>query len=209
VRPTTKLSLSLAAVSLFASAPAAAAGDETHDGFQFRGAVGLAYISDSESFSGASGSATIYGGSGMAELYFGGAPFPGLTIGGTLGSVVAFGPSVSAGGQTATTDNSTKLNFFTIGPYVDYYPDPHGGFHVLGTLGFASLSASNGSGQSSDASTGFEIGAGVGYDWWVSANWSLGILGRFTIAPLSQSNGGVTEHDTTIVPAVLFSFTYQ
>lgn len=75
-------------------------------------------------------------------------------------------------------------------------------------MGFADLSASNGS-SSSDAATGFTLGAGIGYDWWVSNEWSLGVIGRFQYAHMTLSNGGPSISENAIAPTVAFSFEYQ
>ena len=175
----------------------------THDGFQFRGTAGLGYLGDSESLGGLSDN--IHGVAGTSEFFFGGTLADGFSLGGYLGFTVAPGPSVSYGnGQRSVASSDVNLNFFTIGPYVDYYLDPHEGLHFLATVGFADLNVSNG-GSSSDAATGFGIGAGVGYDWWVSDNWSLGVLGRFQYAHMTLN--GASEN--AISPTVAFSFNYQ
>ena len=116
----------------------------THDGFQFRGGLGVGYLSDSESVKGVSApSAKIRGAAVALELYFGGTLAPGLSLGGYVSALSAPGPDVKlSDGQSFASSNDMSLNLSTIGPYLDFYPDPHGGFHVLGTVGFARVSAS-------------------------------------------------------------------
>jgi hypothetical protein len=88
---------------------------------------------------------------------------------------------------------------------------PRRGLHILGTLGLARLTASfdNGTVSASDSGTGFTLGGGIGYDWWVGRDWSLGILGRFTFAATSRTFDGVSVSESTFLPAVLFSFSYN
>src|ERR1051325_4129197 len=133
----------------------ASAEPRTHDGFQFRGASGLGYLADSEQPDGSSTSGNIHGVAGSFEAFFGGTLASGLSLGGFFGAVFAPGPSVSVNGNDiGTASSSASLDLFTIGPYIDFYPDPHGGFHALATVGFADLNASNGS-RSSNSATGF------------------------------------------------------
>ncbi len=197
----------LLSTAIVCAAGAAHADPRTHDGFQFRGAVGAGYLSDSESGGGLKG--TISGFAPPFELYLGGTLAPGLAVGGTFNFTIAAGPSYSIDGVgSGTASSDVSLNFLTIGPYVDYYIDPTKGLHVLGTVGYAveNVSSKN---SSSNGSTGFGLGLGVGYDWWVGDEWSIGLLGRFTYAHMTQSAGGITVTDNTITPAILASFTYQ
>ena len=122
----------------------------------------------------------------------------------------AVGPSVSLDGFRASNSN-TSLTLVTIGPYIDYYPDPRKGLHILGTLGFANLTDSydDGTLSTSNSATGFTLGGGIGYDWWVSEDWSIGILGRFTFASTSRTRGGVSVSESTVLPALLFSVSYN
>ncbi len=197
------VAVGFAAVSL-SSFPARAEG-QTHDGLQFRGAVGFGYLSDGES-----NDATLHGGAGVLEVYLGGTPARGLVVGGFVSGASAIGPSVSTDTITVT-DTDTRLTLFTVGPYIDYYPNPHGGLHILGTLGFANLTASydDGTVSTRDSATGITLGGGIGYDWWVSRDWSLGILGRFTFAATKRTIDGFSVSEDTVLPAVLFSFSYQ
>jgi len=194
-----------AVVALSLTASAARAEGRTHDGLQFRGTVGLGYISDAES-----SNATLHGGAGVLEVYLGGTPARGLVIGGFLSGASAIGPSVTADGLTVSS-NDTRLTLVTVGPYIDYYPNPHEGLHILGTLGFADLTASydDGTISASDSGTGVTVGGGIGYDWWVGRDWSLGILGRFTFAATKRTVDGLNVSEDTVVPALLFSFSYQ
>jgi len=186
----------------------AEAAPRTHDGFQFRGTIGPAYLSDSESFDGLDGSVKIHGGAAALELYFGGSPADGVTIGGFVSVLSAPGPSVEYKGLTYTADSDASLNLSTVGPYVDFYPDPNGGFHLLGTVGYARLSANNGDDDERSAS-GIGVGLGVGYDAWVSDEWSLGVLGRFTYAHAGHDESSLHFTENAIAPALLFSVNYH
>ncbi len=189
----------------------ASAAPQTHDGLQFRGAAGFGYLSDSESASGES--ASVHGPAGAFEVFVGGTPVPGLAIGGFISAVAATSPTVSLtldGQEYSASNSNSTLNFVTIGPYVDYYPDPTSGLHVLGALGFAELDVSDGDGNTStNSATGFSLGAGVGYDWWVSDEWSLGVLARLTYGSMKLTIDGVSFSEHAVAPTVAFSFAYN
>jgi hypothetical protein len=187
----------------------ASADPDTHDGFQFRGTLGGAYLHDSESVEGAgvtSEDFTVSGGALLLELYFGGTPVPGLVFGGFLSALSAPGPTVEAGGMTFEANDDASLGLASIGPYVDFYPSPQGGFHVLGTLGYAQVTADNGNGIIEEAtSSGFTLGAGIGYDAFVSDEWSLGALGRLSYAWTSHETSGITVNDNALALGISFS----
>ena len=203
----TRVGITMMAVVCWAGT--ANADPETHDGFQFRGTLGGGYLSDSESVEGAGDGAfeaTVSGGAALLELYFGGTPVPGLVFGGFLSGMSAPGPSAEFGGTTFEADDDTSLGLGSVGPYVDYYPDPQGGLHVLGTLGYAQVTFDDGDGIVDEStSSGFTLGAGIGYDAFVSDEWSLGALGRLGYAWTSHDTAGVTVHDNALMLGISFS----
>jgi hypothetical protein len=51
---------------------------------------------------------------------------------------------------------------------------------------------------------------GVGYEWWIADQWSLGFSGRFTFASASGTdNRRVGWEHTAYAPSVLIGLTYQ
>jgi hypothetical protein len=195
---------------------------QTHDGVQFRGAIGPAYLSDSESADDGSFSGTLSGVALTVDLYLGGTPTPGLRIGGFISGTTVFSPSVSVGGQSTTSGTSVTLT--QVGPYVDWYPSSTNGFHALVGVGFAYLTSNNGQtdANGNPASTnngiGFGLDLGAGYDWWVSDKVNVGVLARFTYARTSFSQSStdadgnptnVVTSDSMITPAILFSVAYR
>jgi hypothetical protein len=199
----------LAAIALTAAAFAAThqahAEPGTHDGFQFRGAIGGGYLSDSES----PDKATISGGAGGFELYAGGFVIPGLSIGGFLGGLSAPGPSVTVNGQTTQTTNSASLTAVWLGPYIDWYPDAQGGFHASLAPELTRLSVNNGVGSSLDSNAGWGIGVGAGYDFWITHAFSIGVLARFNYLSNSISSGGTNYSESTIAPGIFVTFNYH
>jgi len=182
----------------------------THDGFYFRGAAGLGYFKSTMSVSGITGypETSMSGVDIGFDAWFGGSPIPGLAIGGGLTGFDVPSPKLKIGGQSASSNNHLTLSI--VAAFADYYFDPHQGLHAEALLGFGVLSAqdSNGNSSSNDPS-GVAMGLGFGNDWWVSDEWSIGVLGRFIYAPLSYSAGGLTAKYSTITPALMATFTYN
>jgi hypothetical protein len=198
----TMFAAALTAYGVLAIAGEATADPRTHDGFQFRGTVGPGYLSTSTSQNG--GDVSFKGLSGNLDIYLGGTPARGLVVGGTLNWATAFGPSVTFNGQSVNGAGNNTLSLLTVGPYVNYYLDPTQGLYFLGMIGYGAESyTQNGVSESSPGGPAFALGAG--YDLWVSDEWSLGVLGRFTYASLSVNRATYS----TISPAIMFSFNYH
>lgn len=111
------------------------------------------------------------------DLLIGGSPAPGIAIGGAFMANLAFSNTFKANDRDLGNRN---LSTFLLGPFVDGYPDPKGGFHLglaLG-LGPAKLEAGNGD-EGLGTFTGFGAAGWLGYDFWVADEWSAGLLYRF------------------------------
>jgi autotransporter-like protein len=202
----------LIGLSAMTVAGAASADPKTHDGFYFRGATGLGYTSSSVSYSPAVqgfDSASLGGVSIGFDAWFGGSPIPGLAIGGGLTGYDVPSPTLKLNGQTVpSTSGSATLSIVAL--FGDYYFNPNAGLHLEGIVGYGVLSSRDSQGNSSSNDpTGLALGLGFGNDWWVSDEWSIGVLGRFIYAPLSYSVGGESLKYSTITPALMATFTYN
>jgi hypothetical protein len=206
---TTLLAAAVTAAACLFAVPALADEPFTHDGFQLRLALGPSYLSDAQSVSFGSPNTTIAGAGAAFELYLGGSPIRGLTVGGLASLATAINPSVSPGGSSG---NGLTLTIGQVGPYIDFYPSPSGGFHALAGPSLGYLSRQQGS--SAQNGVGYGLDVGVGYDWWVGPTVSLGVLARFSYvrtAPQSSGFNGenVDVTDNAVCPSLLFSVTYQ
>jgi hypothetical protein len=217
--------LALAAVGLLCSTARAAG--RTHDGFYLRLGAGFGYTSDRvegnvpnplPSLSG-DVKGTVGGGSGASELALGGTVGRGLVLGGGIWSVYIASPvarDVEVAGvdinQDVEFDNSS---FHVIAPFIDYYFDPHGGFHLQAALGVGVLTAGNARVISNDAQvsrdhTAVGLGGmfGLGYEWWVGDSWGLGFVARVTGGLLSGTDDNDIEWTHKLLaPAALFTAT--
>jgi hypothetical protein len=145
-------------------------------------------------------------------LLFGGTPAPGLVIGGGTANVVALSPKVTVDGEELEDLDDTNLNLSTIGVFGTFYPDPQQGLSLHLMLAYAVLSTSDSSefGDGDDAAAnGVAITAGVGYDFWVAPEWSIGVFGRFTYGALKDTDSDLDVSYPTIAPALLATFTYH
>jgi hypothetical protein len=190
----------------------ASAEPKTHDGFQFRGATGAAYWWDKEDpvAFGVIGD-KLRGAAGSLEVFAGGTPLRGLVIGGFYGMVMPPATTIlkEDGERFDDSGSLTQRALLTAGPYVDYYPDPRKGFHVLGDVGGAVQLGAGYIARLHPPGIGYTLGAGVGYDWWVSNEWSLGLLARFQYVRGTMS-GERSDLDLDIVATGLaLSIEYQ
>ena len=182
----------------------------THDGFFFRGEVGVAYVSSSGTLkdNGSSTNMTVKGTGAGLGFFFGGTPAPGVVVGGALLGSDAVSPTVTMNDRTGTADNSA-LVLVLVGPFLQYYPFPSEGLNLGLAVGFATLSAQNKDGNTEGQDNGFGASLSIGQDFWVGKEWSLGIAGRFSYARVSATTGAFTETANALFLMALFTFTYH
>jgi hypothetical protein len=134
-----------------------------HEGFYLRGNVGLGTLyADYGEPSGNSSSLAL-------DLMVGAMPSPGFALGGALLTDTLLNADLGADvGQTNVT-------LGIVGPFVDGFPDPKGGWHLGGAAGLAVNSVE-------DVGSGTFIGFGGagwgGYDFWAGDEWSVGLMAR-------------------------------
>lgn len=141
---------------------------------------------------------------GGFDVFIGGNQKPGMAVGLTIGAASAPSPSFDVDVSDARASRElaqqsgwesdgttlvlrgTQLNVFRIGAFVDYYFSEDSNWHGLLTLGYASISFSDSA--ITDTPQGFAMQGGLGYDFWLSHHWSLGILGRLMWSPMSTES---------------------
>lgn len=181
-----------------------------HDGFYLRLGLGGAYLHDSGSGAG-DASYTLSGLGPAFEVLIGGTPARGLVLGGGVLAMTASKPK--RGDGSAAFDSMTLTSF---GAFGDYYFDPGRGLHAQAYVGYGTMTFTRLSGVDSLGSEepdGLLLAAGVGYDWWIASQWSLGVLGRLVYAPftldVSNAPATYTEHDVFFAPALILDVTYH
>lgn len=150
-----------------------------HDGFYLRMSIGGGYLW-SEFSPGLLAANDLNGRSGAFDLMLGGTPSDGLVVGaGGWFNGMDHRRAYRKGFEEEEVEGEVpwgSIGVGAIGPFLDYYPRPRGGFHVGGMVGFAGISV-DGPGMTSDAvrdSAGGALGAWIGFDGWVGKQWSLG-----------------------------------
>lgn len=191
----------------------------THDGFQLRMGLGVSRLNDTISQTSAPGlggaSVVASGkarGTGLAlEVMLGGNVSSQVVLGGGVTFASVEHPTID-GGDTA----KVTINYGLIGPYVDWYPDPKGGFHVLLQAGVAMVDVqpdvSFDSSSESTSSSGVGVAPAIGYEWWIGEQWSFGVVGRITFLEATSNRRAFTNVDekhSIVAPSLLATFVYH
>jgi len=203
----------------------------THDGFYLRLGFGLGFALDSLESSpdeffiaetrGTGALTTTLTSLALAtELALGGTPAEGLVLGGGVFSNILTGMKSSGcryGDFPRPGMTLDNVVFVVFGFFADYYFDPRAGFHVQGALGMGQILT--GAGRLEDgttvagghSATGPGLVVGMGYEWFIAGQWSLGALLRASGALVT---GGDVDRkidwDHAIVaPALLVTLTYH
>jgi hypothetical protein len=180
----------------------AKADPNTHDGFYMSGDLGLGYLSTSAE-------------AGGAEVEISGMSIPvAFLLGGTVGPVVIGGgfswhtvpsPSYSFNGEEYPGDPDVTLRMIGIEMFADIYPDPHGGLHIQPAVGWGGLTAEAEGQSSSNDPTGLFLSLGVGYEFWMGEQFSLGPMFRFDYGMFAFEDVDYP----TIAPSLLCSLTWH
>jgi hypothetical protein len=176
-------------------------GAREHDGLYLRIGLGPGYTIGSSSVGDASES-----GGGVAinsELALGGTVAPGLVVGGGTFPMVVPAPSyggVDAGGH----------HLSATGVFADYYFDPARGLHAQAALLFVAGYRESAGAVGSGVGFGFGAMLGIGYEFWLGNQWSLGPLLRFTYYHWSaETDDGTSLGMDLVTPALLLAVTYH
>jgi hypothetical protein len=175
----------------------------TRRGIYVRVGLGLGYRRDGLS---GNSDATVSGVGFAGELAVATSLWNGFVLGGAIYSDLASGPTVEANGMSAKL-GSAHLTMF--GPMVDWYLRPtEDGLHVSAALTFAvlSLDYTAESGQVALGRDASGVGAvlAAGYEWPIAQEWAVGVLGRLTLASLSDE---MRSHGV-FAPSLLASLTW-
>ena len=186
-----------------------------HDGFYLRLSTGFGPYNESIARPGQDPHTSVSGIATTGDFAIGGSPRPGLVLGGALWSAsVLVADARTDAGEIAPPSAGERSSYSVIGPWMDYYFNPRGGLHMPMSLGFAVVRGVDaGGGRFNRENTALGAGClvGIGYEWWVSDEWSIGILGRLTgiVATSKDDDGRRWVHAVGSAPSVLFTATYN
>jgi hypothetical protein len=173
---------SLAALVVVGYAPDAMAEDkrswQKHDGWYLGAEAGwgVAFVDSTASISNGfeqeiESSATGFA-IPVAALELGGSvPATGFVIGVRAGVARLDQPAIEAGGERFRIKDS-EFDLFEGQAFVDFYPDPSGGFHAGMAFGVARFSRT--SSVRGRTHVGYDLSLEVGYGFWLGKSWSFG-----------------------------------
>ncbi|HYR19933.1 MAG TPA: hypothetical protein VEQ15_10600 [Myxococcales bacterium] len=172
---------------------------QKHFGFYLRPDLGFGYMSSTES------GITISGFSGLGGVAIGGAIRENSILAVHIIDAVAQNPSVSSGGSSSSTTD-TSLLLWGIGPQYTHYFMP-ANVYLSTTLALTRLHISSG-GRSEDSNWGVGTRIALGKEWWVSDHWGLGVAGHISF---SSNQDPVASNNTLTTWAfgAAFSATYN
>jgi hypothetical protein len=182
------------------------------EGFFARFAGGPAFTSLEYSTSGS----RIRGFGGALNLALGRAMQPGVILAVSMQMASYRDPTLTA---YLASENGRDLSLTTFGVafLFDYYPDPRAGFHFGGELGVGGtvLRDTEADDLSKHDPTGTSWGAHLGYEVWISDQWSVGGLFKLNYLSLWRDRfatpGGIDpEYGLSgFQPLLLASFTHN
>lgn len=177
-----------------------------HDGFYLR--AGFGFGSLGASYDDRSSSNIDLSGSGFAlglDLMIGGSPSRGVALGGALLTSGAFSAAFDRGGVDA---GDRRVGLVVVGPFIDGYPNPRGGWHLGAALGVAALQIQDRAPTLTDT-RGLGGAGWFGYDWWVADEFSMGLSLRLAGALTRDARDGVDvgaqAFGTTLVVSGLYN----
>jgi hypothetical protein len=145
-------------------------GRYSHEGFFLRlqiGPGGSTISREDEKYSGI--------GLGMG-LAIGGSVVPDLALHVDLQTTWMLSPSATINGDDVDFDANIGLQSLGLG--VTYYFMPLD-FFLSGSLGIGRLAFETDSGQTKETSVGLALDAMAGKEWWVGADWGIGVAAQF------------------------------
>ncbi len=193
-----------------------------HDGFYLRLAIGGTYVWDSVRIDDRSMKFSMRGGGLSMEVAVGGTPAPGVVVGGGLYSSTVTKLNVTEvrqyGDRVENTSGDFDVSTFTLlGPMVDVFLDPNGGFHLQAAFGLGVVGL--GEGDTSSHTTdqygypvderremtdttysGLGVMLGAGYEFWVGEQWGVGGLARLVYISASSDEAEDGDGNVDVVP---------
>jgi hypothetical protein len=189
-----------------ASEPTAGRSFHMHDGFYLRGGFGFGSLG--ASYDDQTASNVDLSGSGFAlalDVMVGGCPSRGVALGGALLTSGAFSAAFAQGGVDA---GDRSLGLVLVGPFIDGYPNPRGGWHLGAALGVASLQIQDRTPTLTDT-RGLGGAGWFGYDWWVADEFSVGLSLRLAGALTRDARDGMDVRAQTFGTTILVSGVYN
>jgi hypothetical protein len=140
----------------------------------------------------------------------GGTPWRGLVVGGSLWASRIDPSFIEGGVRRVPDDDSVKWTLARVGPFVSFYPRPRAGFHADLALSIALAVESDEKGEPLEpGAAGPALAVGLGQDWFVSSELSLGLFGRVALLRVTRDSDGRDERTLGELVELGISYTYH
>jgi len=199
-----KLLLTVVAIVFICSNVRGQNGYHEHDGFYLRMLYGFGYAELVEKDVLGS-DMTISGVAQALRFQIGGTVAENLMLYGEFGGVMQIEPDIEWMGQSASTSDVT-VSVYDFGGGITYYLMPSNFYFSLSLL--ASQAEIENSGNKGTSEYGFGFNAMVGKEWWVDAQWALGVAVYGYYSTMNDKGGSENEINNFSI-GVMFSATYN
>lgn len=199
-----KLLLTAVAIVFICSNVRGQNGYHEHDGFFLRMLYGFGYAELVEKDVLGS-DMTISGAAQALRFQIGGTVAENLMLYGEFGGVMQIEPDIEWMGQSASTSDVT-VSVYDFGGGITYYIMPSNFYFSLSLL--ASQAEIENSGNKGNSEYGFGFNAMVGKEWWVDAQWALGVAVYGYYSTMNDKGGSENEINNFSIGA-MFSVTYN
>jgi hypothetical protein len=189
-----------------------------HDGFYARVGTGLGGYLEMVGPTSMPIAARVSGASSAIELALAGTLVPGFALG--LGVYIERLLSTDvqlADARSAPLPQPLEPSFRAttlVGPHADWYFDPQSGLHGQAAAGLFHISRAGYTPGSFDAgdysATGVGVLLGLGQEWWMSQQSSIGVTTQFGLGwAEGESQGEQWTHWIIATPIFMFTWTYH
>jgi hypothetical protein len=145
-----------------------------------------------------------------SELVVGTTVDPGIVVGMSVFTARLDPTFVENGVNVSPDDDSVKETLARVGPIVDWYPNTSRGLHVQVAAGLALQVESDAKGEPIEpGAVGVAVAVGVGYEWFVSPQFSIGFLTRMNGGRVTRTVHGRSEHTMWEAPEIALTYTYH
>lgn len=188
--------------------PAVQRSYHVHDGFYLRLNIGLGFVG-ADFDDGSPGNVDLSaGGSDLAfDVMVGGSPSPGVAIGGGLFTNSMFSADFERNDRLV---GERDVVVGILGPFIDGFPNPKGGWHLGGAIGVAAVDLES---ELVDNTYNRTEGVGgvawFGYDAWVGDEWSVGGLVRISATRTLSESDSYDVAATTRALTLMFTGLYH
>lgn len=182
-------------------------GARLHDGFFVRAEAGLALLRSAVRAPSRDG---VRGIGQSSSVSVGGTPWRGLVVGGSIWAARIDPTFIEAGRARSPDDDSVKLTLARVGPFLSLYPAPTRGFHADLALGVLLAVESDEKGDPLEPGfAGPVLALGLGHEWFVGDEVSVGVSARATFSRVSRETAGGGERLLSESLELVLGYTYH